>query len=98
MMSDAFNEAGLDVNADAWSWLEKQCGGKRAVSESDPGVVGGLTGNAAQGVSGTQSKGDWTSYTSIHEFGSDVYESGKSTILRPGERNERTRARVMSFF
>ena len=84
MMSDAFNEAGLDVNADAWSWLEKQCGGKRAVSESDPGVVGGLTGNAAQGVSGTQSKGDWTSYTSIHEFGSDVYESGKSTILASG--------------
>ena len=50
MMSDAFNEAGLDVNADAWSWLEKQCGGKRAVAESDPGVVGGLTGAPASDV------------------------------------------------
>ncbi|HWT76756.1 MAG TPA: glycoside hydrolase family 3 protein [Mobilitalea sp.] len=66
MMSDAFIEAGLDVNPDAWSWLETQCGGARGVDASDPAGVG------------------WTKYDKIHEFASNVYESGKSSIVKDG--------------
>lgn len=40
MLSDAFIEAGLDVNSDAWNWLEEQCGGSRAVASTDPAGVG----------------------------------------------------------
>ena len=40
MMNDAFAEAGLDVNADGWSWLEDQCGGTRNDAASDPGGAG----------------------------------------------------------
>lgn len=40
LMSDAFIEAGLDVNSTAWDWLEQQCGGQRAVSSTDPAQVG----------------------------------------------------------
>ena len=40
MMSDAFMEAGLDVNQAAWTWLETQCGGSRGVDSADPAAVG----------------------------------------------------------
>ena len=40
MMNDAFAEAGLDVNATAWSWLKNQCGGKRNKDDTDPAKVG----------------------------------------------------------
>ena len=36
LMLDALLEAGLDVNEEAWSWLEDQCGGERGVNASDP--------------------------------------------------------------
>ncbi len=65
MMNDAFGEAGLDVNSDAWSWLSAQCGGSR------------MKGNAPDGTA-------WDSYTGIHEFSVDVYESGKSSIVKSG--------------
>ena len=66
LMLDALLEAGLDVNEDAWYWLEEQCGGARGADSADPAQVG------------------WTSYTAIHEFGIDVYEGGKETILQDG--------------
>ncbi len=66
MMNDAFGEAGLDVNPDAWDWLAGQCGGSRGVDDKDPAGVG------------------WTSYTKIHEFASDVYGSGTSSIVTDG--------------
>ncbi|MBR1684113.1 MAG: glycoside hydrolase family 3 C-terminal domain-containing protein [Clostridia bacterium] len=40
LMLDAFFEAGLDVNEDAWYWLEEQCGGERGVDSADPAQVG----------------------------------------------------------
>ncbi len=40
LMMDAFVEAGLDVNQDAWYWLEETCGGARGVDEADPAGVG----------------------------------------------------------
>ena len=36
LMADAFVEAGLDVNEDAWYWLEDAVGGGRGVGASDP--------------------------------------------------------------
>ena len=47
LMSDAFTEAGLDVNAEGWSWLEEQCGGSRDVGESDPSGVADWTSYTA---------------------------------------------------
>ena len=79
MMNDAFTEAGLDVNADAWSWLEEQCGGARSVSESDPGVE-----TASSDDSTVSATGDWTSYQYIHEFDVSVYEGAQSTICADG--------------
>ena len=43
MMSDAFVEAGLDVNENAWYWLEDQCGGERGVGDADPSGLGDWT-------------------------------------------------------
>ncbi len=43
MMADAFIEAGLDVNEDAWYWLEDACGGARGVGECDPSDIGDWT-------------------------------------------------------
>ncbi|MGN0754955.1 MAG: glycoside hydrolase family 3 C-terminal domain-containing protein [Aristaeellaceae bacterium] len=40
LMLDALLEAGLDVNEDAWYWLEEQCGGARGVDSADPDGVG----------------------------------------------------------
>ena len=76
MMNDAFIEAGLDVNSDAWSWLEEQCGGERDVSEADPGVQ---SSDSEISISG-----DWTSYQYIHEFDVSVYESGEDVLLADG--------------
>lgn len=36
LMLDALLEAGLDVNEDAWGWLEEICGGERGVNANDP--------------------------------------------------------------
>ena len=44
MMSDAFFEAGMEVNEDAWTWLEEQCGGARGVGTADPSGLGDWTG------------------------------------------------------
>lgn len=74
MMLDALLEAGLDVNEEAWAWLEEQCGGARGVNANDPAA------STDDGWGG----GGWTSYTKIHEFGADVYESGKASILQDG--------------
>ena len=79
MMNDALTEAGLDVNADGWSWLSEQCGGVRNDAASDPGSAGA----GGDDLFGTTS-GDWTSYTSVHEFGADVYESGKDALTAEG--------------
>lgn len=43
MMNDAFIEAGLDVNENAWYWLEDTCGGERGVGSADPSGVGDWT-------------------------------------------------------
>ena len=40
LMIDALLEAGLDVNEDAWYWLEEQCGGARGVDSADPDGAG----------------------------------------------------------
>lgn len=79
MMNDAFAEAGLDVNADGWSWLEEQCGGTRNDAASDPGGAG-ASGDDMFG----SSAGDWTSYSTIHEFSADVYEDGKDALTADG--------------
>ena len=84
MMNDAFIEAGLDVNEEAWSWLEEQCGGYRNNGDSDPGAsAGGDSGDDIFGTGGAGG-GDWTSYTTVHEFNSDVYESGKDVLTADG--------------
>lgn len=84
MMNDAFIEAGLDVNEEAWSWLEEQCGGYRNNGDSDPGAsAGGDSGDDIFGTGGAGG-GDWTSYTTVHEFSSDVYESGKDVLTADG--------------
>ena len=44
LMMDALLEAGLDVNEDAWTWLEEQCGGARSVGSADPSGLGDWTG------------------------------------------------------
>ena len=76
LMLDALLEAGLDVNEEAWAWLEDQCGGERGVDSRDPAMDGGA--NESGGGGG------WTSYTKIHEFKKDVYEGGKASILQDG--------------
>jgi beta-glucosidase len=81
MMNDAFNEAGLDVNAEGWSWLEEQCGGERGVSDADPGSEGGDAGGMMGGFGDSNS---WAQYQHIHEFASDVYESGKDKLTASG--------------
>ncbi len=43
LLADAFFEAGMDVNEDAWYWLEEQCGGERGVGSADPSGVGDWT-------------------------------------------------------
>lgn len=84
MMNDAFIEAGLDVNEEAWSWLEEQCGGSRNNGDYDPGASAGEdSGDDIFGAGGAGG-GDWTSYTTVHEFGSDVYESGKDVLTADG--------------
>ena len=84
MMNDAFIEAGLDVNEEAWSWLEEQCGGYRNNGDSDPGASAGEdSGDDIFGTGGAGG-GDWTSYTTVHEFSSDVYESGKDVLTADG--------------
>ena len=40
LMLDALLEAGLDVNEEAWSWLEEICGGERGVDSKDPAGTG----------------------------------------------------------
>ena len=80
MMDSAFNEAGLDVNADAWSWLEEQCGGERGVSSADPGTEGVDTSNQMGG----NDSNTWTSYMYIHEFARDVYEGAKDKLTADG--------------
>ncbi len=40
LMMDALLEAGLDVNEDAWYWLEESCGGERGVDSADPDGAG----------------------------------------------------------
>ena len=40
MMNSALIEAGLDVNTEAWNWLEQTCGGSRGVASTDPAGVG----------------------------------------------------------
>lgn len=74
LMLDALLEAGLDVNEDAWGWLEEICGGERGVNANDPAPA------SSDGWGG----GGWTSYTKIHEFAKDVYEGGKGSILQDG--------------
>ena len=81
MMNDALVEAGLDVNQEGWAWLEEQCGGVRNDGASDPGAAAGSGDDIFGGASGG---GDWTSYTTVHEFGSDVYESGKDVLTADG--------------
>lgn len=81
MLNDALVEAGLDVNQEGWTWLEEQCGGVRNDGASDPGAAAGSGDDIFGGASGG---GDWTSYTTVHEFGSDVYESGKDALTADG--------------
>ncbi|MCD7814966.1 MAG: glycoside hydrolase family 3 C-terminal domain-containing protein [Lachnospiraceae bacterium] len=83
MMNDAFTEAGLDVNADAWTWLEEQCGGYRSNNDYDPAVSSDSSADD-EFAEFSSSSGDWTSYTSIHEFASDVYEGGADTLTADG--------------
>lgn len=47
MMDAAFIEAGLDVNMQAWNWLETMCGGKRGVRDADPSGLGDWDSYAA---------------------------------------------------
>ena len=47
MMDVAFIEAGLDVNMQAWNWLETMCGGKRGVRDADPSGLGDWDSYAA---------------------------------------------------
>ncbi len=87
MMNDAFIEAGLDVNADAWDWLEEQCGGYRGNNDFDPAVSEdeGASDEFNEFAEFSEgASGDWTSYTSIHEFGIDVYESGTDVLTEDG--------------
>ena len=44
MMNDAFTEAGLDINSDAWEWLKEQCGGARDLGDYDPSGAGNWAG------------------------------------------------------
>ena len=81
MMADAFAEAGLDVNANAWAWLEEQCGGARGVSDADPGTVGMESGGMMGGFGDSNT---WAQYQYIHEFPIDTYEGAKSTICASG--------------
>lgn len=84
MMNDAFVEAGLDVNEDGWLWLEEQCGGSRNNSDADPAASGEESSGDDLFGGGAGAGGDWTSYTSVHEFSSDVYESGKDALTAEG--------------
>jgi len=85
LMYDAFVEAGLDVNENGWYWLEDTVGGERGVSDTDPGATASedAGGDDLFGM-GSGSGGDWTSYTTVHEFSSDVYESGKDDLTTEG--------------
>ena len=78
LMSDAFVEAGLDVNQDAWSWLAEQCGGARMIDEKDPS----FSPDSAGGGFGRSSS--WQGYSSLHEFPVSTYEGGKGSILSDG--------------
>lgn len=82
MMNDAFVEAGLDVNEEAWNWLEEKCGGNRNNADADPGTS--ADSGDDMGGWGMASGGDWTSYTSVHEFGTDVYQSGADVLTAEG--------------
>lgn len=59
MMDLAFEEAGLDVNAELWATLKDACGGSRAAAAKYDGIA----------------KGDWTGYEKINEFSRETYES-----------------------
>ena len=82
MMSDAFTEVGLDVNPDAWSWLEEQCGGARGVSDADPGTDGASSEGAMMGGFGDSNT--WAQYQYIHEFPIETYQGAQSTLCADG--------------
>ena len=86
LMDDAFDEAGLDVNQEGWSWLEEAVGGSRNAASkyaNNDGVYF-TSGNTNNNKHEPQNSTDWFHYGMIHEFAVSAYEEGKEALTASG--------------
>jgi beta-glucosidase len=81
----------LDVNEQAWTWLEEAVGGARNadttgeyVGHTGTGELTTFTGSEYAENKDAYGQGDWGGYTRVNEFDVSVYEDHQDEILADG--------------
>ncbi len=73
MMNTALDNAGVDYNKAAWTWLDTALGGSHTSAVTETGVSVSDRARLANV--------DWTSYRTIAEFGKETYESNVKSLI-----------------